>query len=152
RFVSFLHSLHESREFSMKRHKKKSRIVSIEHLENRVVFSGGPMPATNLPNPLLDPIFSRYSIDGTGNNLANPTWGSAGVDLLRLAPAAYADGLSAPAGADRPSAREISNAVADQAGEDIISDRQLSAMIYAWGQFIDHDLDLTPTGGTEVMK
>ena len=44
------------------------------------------------------------SIDGTGNNLANPDWGAAGTDLLRIAPAAYADGVSAPAGADRPSA------------------------------------------------
>ena len=46
---------------------------------------------------------------------------------------------------DRPSARAVSNAVADQGGADIISDRLLSAMIYAWGQFLDHDLDLTPS-------
>ncbi|HEX8204004.1 MAG TPA: peroxidase family protein, partial [Isosphaeraceae bacterium] len=85
------------------------------------------------------------SIDGSGNNLANPAWGRAGTDLLRRAPAAYADGVSAPAGANRPSARVISNTIADQGDEDIISDRQLSAMIYAWGQFLDHDIDLTPT-------
>ncbi len=85
------------------------------------------------------------SIDGTGNNLANPTWGSAGVDLLRLAPAAYADGVSAPAGASRPSARVVSNTIADQGSADIISDRLMSAMVYAWGQFLDHDLDLTPS-------
>src|SRR5437879_1282839 len=72
------------------------------------------------------------AIDGSGNNLAHPDWGSAGTDLLRLAPAAYADGISAPAGADRPSARVISNTIADQGDADIISDRQLSAMIYAW--------------------
>ena len=89
------------------------------------------------------------AIDGTGNNLANTAWGSAGVDLLRTAPAAYADGISSPVvGAPaRPSARTISNTVSAQA-DDIISDRQLSAMIYAWGQFLDHDLDLTPTGTT----
>src|SRR5207248_832194 len=29
--------------------------------------------------------------------------------------------------------------------QDIISDRLMSAMIYAWGQFLDHDLDLTPS-------
>src|SRR5690242_14967868 len=52
------------------------------------------------------------SVDGTGNNLAHPTWGSTGVDLLRQGPAAYADGKSAPAGSNRPSAREISNAIA----------------------------------------
>src|SRR5262249_45486098 len=84
------------------------------------------------------------AIDGTGNNLAHPEWGSAGTDLLRIAAAAYADGVSAPAGADRPGARVISNTIADQGDQDIISDRDLSAMIYAWGQFLDHDLDLTP--------
>jgi hypothetical protein len=77
--------------------------------------------------------------------LANPTWGSAGVDLLRIAPAMYADGISVPGGAARPSARVISNTVADQGSVDIVSDRKLSAMIYAWGQFLDHDLDLTPS-------
>jgi len=85
------------------------------------------------------------SIDGTGNNLSHLAWGSAGSDLLRLAPVAYANGVSTPAGTNRPSARVISNAVADQGGQDIISDRLLSAMIYAWGQFVDHDLDLTPS-------
>lgn len=84
------------------------------------------------------------SIDGTGNNLNNPLWGSAGIDLLRIAPAQYGDGLSTPAGANRPSARAISNTIVDQGSQDIISDRLLSAMIYAWGQFLDHDLDLTP--------
>ncbi|WP_406694128.1 peroxidase family protein [Singulisphaera sp. Ch08] len=105
------------------------------------------------PHPGLESLEGRCllsasvrTIDGTGNNLTNPNWGSAGVDLLRLAPTAYGDGISAPAGADRPSARVISNSLADQGDDDILSDRFLSAMIYAWGQFIDHDLSLTPTG------
>jgi hypothetical protein len=106
-----------------------------------MVFSGTP-----LGSPLSAAI---ESIDGSGNNLQNPTWGSAGVDLLRIAPAAYTDGISSPAGADRPSARAISNAVAAQApGVDILNNRDLSAFVYAWGQFIDHDLDLTPGGTT----
>jgi hypothetical protein len=41
---------------------------------------------------LLSTLFAP--IDGTGNNVANPTWGSAGTDLLRLSPVAYADGIS----------------------------------------------------------
>src|SRR5262249_28813133 len=87
---------------------------------------------------------SFRSIDGSGNNLAHPDWGSAGVDLLRKAAAAY-DGFSGPVVGDpaRPSPRAISNAVVDQGGEDIVSDRLMSAMVYAWGQFIDHDIDLT---------
>jgi hypothetical protein len=83
------------------------------------------------------------SIDGTGNNLTHPLWGSAGSDLLRMAPAAYADGISAPAGATRPSARAISNALA-ASDHKIPNSRDLSAMIFGWGQFLDHDLDLTP--------
>jgi hypothetical protein len=88
------------------------------------------------------------SFDGTGNNLVHANWGAAGVDLLRLSPAAYADGISTPAvgNSARPSAREISNAVADQGSTDIVSRNGLSAMMYAWGQFLDHDLDLTGSG------
>ena len=82
------------------------------------------------------------SFDGTGNNLKHPNWGSDGVDLLRKSVAAYADGISAPGGTTRPSAKEISNAVSDQPVQ-TASDRDLSNFIYAWGQFIDHDLDLT---------
>jgi len=88
----------------------------------------------------------RYrSIDGTGNNLANPEWGSAGQQLLRVAPAEYGDGVSTPAGADRPSAREISNLVSAHSDEATPNDRGTTAYIYIWGQFLDHDLDLTRT-------
>src|SRR5262245_5091317 len=63
------------------------------------------------PRCLLDASVFR-SIDGTGNNLTNPEWGSTLEQLLRVAPADYGDGISTPAGADRPSAREISNVLA----------------------------------------
>ena len=47
---------------------------------------------------LLDASF--YSFNGSGNNVANPTWGEAGTDLIRLTPAEYANGyqlaLAAP--------------------------------------------------------
>lgn len=83
------------------------------------------------------------SIDGTGNNLAHPEWGSAGQSLLRLAASAYADGLSAPAGASRPSARIVSNGIAAHPDDEMLNSRFLAAYGYSWGQFIDHDLDLT---------
>jgi peroxidase len=93
-----------------------------------------------------------YSIDGTGNNTAHPGWGSTFEDLLRTAPAGYADGVSAPAGPFRPSARLISTIIAtDPSDGDTPNDRFLSDMIYAWGQFIDHDLGLTPRG-TETFN
>ena len=94
------------------------------------------------------------SIDGTGNNVANSTWGSAVTDLVRLAAAAYADGVSAPALASNLSARAISNILNNQAdpnnpSQDIqtVDQNSLSDFGYAFGQFIDHDLDLTLDGG-----
>src|SRR5262245_9222858 len=92
--------------------------------------------------------FASYrSIDGTGNNLAHRLWGSAGIELLRQAVAHDAHGMSDPADSDRPIAREISNTIVEQTTEERIpDDRFMSAMIYAWGQFIDHDIDLTPNG------
>ena len=85
------------------------------------------------------------SFDGTGNNLLNPTWGSNESQFLRMAAAEYGDGISTPAGADLPSARVISNALAAHPETDLLNDRDLSAFIYAWGQFLDHDIDLTGT-------
>ena len=53
------------------------------------------------------------------------------------------------AGASRPNARVISNTIAVQIVDPEPNSRNMSDMIYAWGQFIDHDLDLTPAGTTE---
>lgn len=86
------------------------------------------------------------SIDGTSNNLLHPQWGSSDEQLLRRAAADYGDAISTPAGADRLGAREISNLMAAQPVENILNDRNLSAMIYAFGQFLDHDLGLTNVG------
>src|SRR5439155_2123289 len=97
-----------------------------------------------------------YSADGTGNNLANPGWGSASTDLLRISPAAYADGISAPSLPQDPSARAISSILNDQTdpnnpSQDVntVDQNSLSDFGYVWGQFIDHDMDLTPTGSGE---
>ena len=87
------------------------------------------------------------SLDGKLNNPGQSTWGVAGVNLMRFSPSAYADGLSAPAGANRPSARLISNTLSDS-NTSIANNRNLSDWIYGWGQFIDHDLDLTTSGDT----
>ncbi|HTQ40057.1 MAG TPA: peroxidase family protein [Pirellulales bacterium] len=91
------------------------------------------------------------SYDGTGNNIANPTWGAAGTDFIRNAPAAYGDGYSTPSGADRPNPRFISNTVVAQTGS-IPNNMGLSDMVFQWGQFIDHDMDLTNLNTTPVEE
>ena len=83
------------------------------------------------------------SIDGTGNNLVNPELGSADTALLRVAENDYADGISEPAGEDRPSAREISNTLFAADPDGTTSERDLTSFVFAWGQFLDHDIDLS---------
>ena len=83
------------------------------------------------------------TIDGSGNNTENPEWGSTEIPFLRLTTVDYADGVDAPAGENRVSAREISNAVAAQ--ETLFPNRwRVSDFFWQWGQFIDHDIVLTP--------
>jgi peroxidase len=87
------------------------------------------------------------TFDGSGNNndLLNPwksTWGAAGTQLIRLAPAAYADGISMPAGTARPNPRRISNEAIAQTGL-LPNTHQMTDWVFQWGQFVDHDVDLT---------
>ncbi len=92
------------------------------------------------------------SITGLGNNIVHPSWGQAGTDLLRVSPVAYADGISQPSQPNLLSPREISNNLNNQSdpifsGADNLGPPQskdLSDYAYLWGQFIDHDMDLTP--------
>jgi hypothetical protein len=94
-----------------------------------------------------------------GNNVADPTLGTAGTDLLRVSPAAYADGVSAPSLASNPSTRVVSDILNNQANpanpsQDLntVDAQSLSDFGYAFGQFIDHDLDLTPTDPNQPLQ
>jgi hypothetical protein len=110
---------------------KSDSRITLEALEARFVLSGSPF----------------YSIDGSGNNLDHPDWGAVGQDLLRTAPARYGDGVSTLGGANRPSPRLISDViVTDSTDGNITNSRLMSDQVYAWGQFIDHDIDLTSDG------
>ncbi len=110
-------------------------LTGAESAENKTVQQA----SHEAPNPSS----SIYrSIDGSGNNPAHPDWGSAFQSLIRNVPSDYADGLAAPAGANRASPRAISNIVAVQP-EPIPNDRQLSDFVWQWGQFLDHDISLT---------
>lgn len=62
--------------------------------------------------------------------------------LRRIAPPDYEDGISELATHGRLSAREISNIVLSQSGS-VLSEKNASDMVWQWGQFLDHDIDLT---------
>lgn len=92
--------------------------------------------------PLDTFAFEARTIDGTNNNLQNQDWGSANVSLLRQVPPDYENGSWTPSGYNRPNVREISNAVAAQ-DRPIYNEKYATDMVWQWGQFIDHDIDLT---------
>ncbi len=89
------------------------------------------------------------SIDGTGNHPLD--LGAANSQLIRQAPAAYpGDGsgstiIESPA---RPNPRDISNAIFNQGPISLTNDRQLTDYVWQWGQFLDHDIDLTEAGAS----
>jgi hypothetical protein len=120
---------------------KAAQFHPMESLEGRILMSAAIEP-----------------INGVGNNIANPTWGMTGADLIRLASAAYADGIDSPSLANDLSAREISNILNNQANpsdpsQDLstVDANSLSDFGYAFGQFMDHDLDNSPNG-TSVLS
>jgi hypothetical protein len=100
----------------------------------RAVQTGGGTAAA--PNP---PVYR--SVSGYGNHLHHPAQGAAGSVFLRRAPVGYADGVSSPAGADRPSARVVSNIVCRQETSTLNAQR-LTDLTWMWGQFLNHDVNL----------
>ncbi|MGB5811852.1 MAG: peroxidase family protein, partial [Polyangiales bacterium] len=82
------------------------------------------------------------SIDGSRNNRNDASLGAAHTQLSRWAPTDYADGESALAGPGRASARAVSNGVVAQS-ESRVNPRRATDYLWQWGQFLDHDIDLT---------
>lgn len=104
----------------------------------------------------LTPIFTAPafaetpSIDGTENNLDEPEMNAASTPLKRSLPADYSDATNAMAGGHRRSPREISNLVNAQE-EFRPNRRRASGFVFQWGQFVDHDIDLTGTSPAEPV-
>ena len=121
---------------------------------------------TNGLNFLLDPHHMR-AIDGTGNtgvHAANGVAaGAVGAEYIRLTAAHYLnnDGhtplhthlesgkIVADTGQLSENARDISNAVGAQSAPEA-SAEGLNDLFWAYGQWIDHGLDLQPDGGPSI--
>jgi hypothetical protein len=84
--------------------------------------------------------FEARTLDGSRNNAGHVHWGEGGTPYLRLAAASYADKLGAMIAG--PNARAVSNRVFNDTGTNLFSERGLSQWVWAWGQFLDHDLGL----------
>lgn len=90
------------------------------------------------------------TMDGTCNNLGNPLFGKSSTIFGRMIPPDLLNGYSDALGSIRrsqisksplPSARLISTTVTVN---DSIPDPDVTLITMQWGQFLDHDLTLTP--------
>jgi peroxidase len=87
------------------------------------------------------------TIDGTDNNQTQPDTNATNTPETRISPPNFAPGTTNGL-VDGPSPREISNVVSSGDQANATDQNGLSAMMYVWGQFVDHDLDLTPQDNT----
>ncbi|XP_013775632.1 peroxidase-like [Limulus polyphemus] len=83
------------------------------------------------------------TIDGSCNNLQNPTWGQSFTSFIRLLQSNYADGLNLPRiasdGGPLPSARDISVQATPDAN---VPHEAYTLLVMQFAQFLDHDLSL----------
>jgi peroxidase len=110
-------------------------------------FSATEEALMNLTSLLPADTFRTF--DGTDDNPTQPNWNAANSDETRIASANFLAG-SADTPIDGPNAREISNVVASGPDAELTDPTGLSAMMYVWGQFIDHDLDRNPVGDAHI--
>lgn len=113
-------------------------------------FEGIGLPSLACDNQEYKHYFlsgSTRSIDGSQNNLLNPTWGATNIGLLRNTETSYKDGLSIPID-NRPHPRDISNILFKQEA-DFPNSKNVTSMMFQWGQFLDHDIDLSPERSPE---
>ncbi|MTI31537.1 peroxidase family protein [Xanthovirga aplysinae] len=116
-----------------------------------------------IPIPIISPF---RTFNGKGNNLFFSKHGSADSELLRkwISPTlnkfiitknSYEDGIEVPVGGyppnlSLPDPRLVSNNVNNQI--DLSFNHEgYSAFIWSWGQFLDHDVDLSPTTESEAF-
>ena len=86
------------------------------------------------------------TIDGSCNNLIEPSYGKSNTPLRRILKNNYTDSISEPRklgknGKPLPSAKIVSNSTRGLASNE---DRLFTSLVFAFGQFLDHDLDHVP--------
>ncbi|KAE8622702.1 hypothetical protein XENTR_v10005340 [Xenopus tropicalis] len=93
------------------------------------------------------------TITGECNNRKNPILGASNTGFTRLLPAVYEDGVSLPRGWTEnlpingfplPLARAVSNEIVRFPNENLTLDQGRALIFMQWGQWTDHDLDLSP--------
>lgn len=89
-------------------------------------------------------------MDGSGNNLSSSAMGVAHTAFMTKSGYMYDDGMGAAYQDNRPNVREVSNEIFAQSGN-IFNSVGLANLFWVWGQFVDHDINLTMEGHGEPL-
>jgi hypothetical protein len=87
------------------------------------------------------------TFSGVSTNTINPSWGSSGISLERKSQSAYGDGISTFS-RTIPNPRTVSNIICKQS-VNTSNTMNLTNMMWVWGQFLNHTIDLTSTNSSE---
>uniref|UniRef100_A0A2M3ZYF0 Putative peroxidase n=1 Tax=Anopheles triannulatus TaxID=58253 RepID=A0A2M3ZYF0_9DIPT len=91
------------------------------------------------------------TLDGTCNNLQNPSWGAANTAYGRLIEADYGDGVKSPrkatSGSELPSARLLSMKLF---GDEHVVEPAFTLLSMQFGQLVAHDMGFT-SGGADIL-
>ena len=117
--------------------------VVVRHLRQQLPQTSCPFPQTSCN---FNSIFR--TIDGSCNNMRNPTWGMAGTAQIRFLPSAYEDGIDEPRGG-RGTQRAIRLPNSRYLSRTLHTDQNIqffdyTNMVPQFGQFLDHDMSITP--------
>ncbi|XP_046580899.1 peroxidasin homolog [Haliotis rubra] len=137
-------------------------LIAIRHHDERASPSGALgasgisrdtsscAPEIRCPREVAESKFR--TADGTCNNLEHPDWGSALIPMRRLLPPQYGDRKSTPRLDSQdnplPNARLVSRVMhTDDTSQ--ANSTGVTHMVMQWGQFLDHDITLTPLQESE---
>ncbi|KAM5262799.1 thyroid peroxidase [Ctenodactylus gundi] len=144
--------------------------VVSEDLLNTIANLSGCLPYMLPPKCPNTCLANKYRlITGACNNRDHPRWGASNMALARWLPPAYEDGFSQPRGwnpdvlyhgVPLPLVREVTLQVIQVSNEAVTEDNQYSDFLPVWGQYIAHDMALTPQspstatfqGGTNCLQ
>ncbi|KAM9495180.1 eosinophil peroxidase [Clarias gariepinus] len=132
---------------------KHTELLSMDDVET-LLEATGCSAEIKRPACKEDCLSERYrTITGHCNNRQKPMLGAANTPYARWLPPAYEDFHGTPRGWNPqhtysnftlPPVRRVSQEVLYTQNEKISMDMSLSHLLVEWGQWIDHDLSLTP--------
>ena len=129
----------------------------------RIYSESGCRAARPIPHCNQKTVNVYRTIDGTCNNLRNPLWGAAHAPFRRLLSPNYEDEISDMIGRRQSKSKHVSQGgilihsgpfdppfpspryVSQQiVANDSANELPLTHMVMQWGQFLDHDINLSP--------